>query len=200
MEAEGLKYESGSPAAMALRDLDNSILVTNTTPKYEFSALNGEIFHGANVAGTAVTTQAGLSATTPALTLYNPVTSSVNLVLLKVRVSVHAAPAAASDLMLAYGSVTETAPSSTTDATMVSAKVGTTAAPVGRCYRIATLATAPTACRYLGSVIAASSTAFVQVVDDVDGAIVLTPGACVSIQATTAISILASFTWKEVAI
>lgn len=200
MEAEGLQYESGNSATIKLSDMDNSVLSTSASTKHEFYAIKDVVFHGANLGGTAVTTQAGLSATTPALTLYNPGNSGVNLILLKTTIGIHAAPAAASDLMLAYNSYTAAAPSSTTDATMVSAMIGNTTSPKGRCYRVATLAAAPVAFRFLGSVVAASSTDFARVVDDSDGDIVIPPGGCISIQATTAISILASFTWKEQAV
>lgn len=200
MDLEGRKINAGTNAVIALADKDNSPLVTPAASKHEFSSIQGEIFIGANPGGTPVTTQAGLSVTTPALTLYNPTASGVNLVLLTVTVGINAAPAAASTLMLAYNSITASAPSSTTDATMISSKVGSTAAPNGRCYRVATLAASPTAFRYIGSVLAASSTGVVRIVDNVDGEIVIPPGGCISIQATTAISILTSFTWKEVEI
>jgi hypothetical protein len=200
MESEGRKIVAGTDATIPLRDSDNSQIVTSASSKHEFATLNSEVFHGANAAGTAVTTQAGLSVTTPALTLYNPVNSGVNLVLLRVNVSVHAAPAAASDLMLVYNSTTATAPATTTDATMVSGMIGSTTAPAGRCYRIATLGAVPTAFRYLGSVIAATSTNQFIIDHDVNGDVVIPPGGCISIQATTAISILASFTWKELTV
>lgn len=198
MEAEALN-PGGNSQTLKVNYAGN-LLTSAVTSKNEASSLDGTIFIGANLGGTPVTTQAGLSATTPALTLYNPVNSGVNLVLLTVTVGVNAAPAAASTLMLAYNSSTAAAPTATTDATMVSAKVGSTTAPTGRCYRIATLAAAPTAFRFLGSVVAAASTAAVKIVDNIDGEVVIPPGGCVSIQATTAISVLTSFTWKEVAI
>lgn len=200
MEAEGLKYNAGTLAVMKVRDSNSSLLTTNAAAEYEFDSLNGSIWIGANAAGTPVTTQAGLSATTPALVLYNPVNSGVNLVLLKVNVAVTAAPAAASTIMLAYNSSTATAPSSTTSATVTSSKVGVAGAPRGECYRVSTLAAAPTACRFLGGILAAASTNLVKISDNVNGEIVLAPGACVSIQATTAVAVLCDFTWKEVAI
>jgi len=158
------------------------------------------VFVGANLGGTPVATQAGLSATTPALTLYNPVNSGVNLVLLTVTVGVTADPAAESVLMLAYNSSTAAAPTATTDATMVSSLIGTTTAPKGRCYRVATLAAAPVAFRFLGSVLAAASTSTFTIIDRINGEVVIPPGGCISIQATSAISVLTSYTWKEVTI
>lgn len=198
MESEGRKANGGQLMTVPLNDKDGSQLLTNSSAEYEYSSINGEIFIGANLAGTAVTTQAGLSATTPALTLYNPVNSGKKLVLITTTIGVNAAPAAASTLMLAYNSTSSAAPASTTDATMVSSLIGSTAAPAGRCYRVATLAAAPVAFRYIGSVLAASSTGVIKLIDNINGEIVIPPGGCVSVQATTAISIFASFTWKEI--
>ena len=62
---------------------------------HEELVLEEKVFIGANLGGTPVTTQAGLSATTPALTLYNPVGSGVNLVPLSVTIDIKTAPAAA---------------------------------------------------------------------------------------------------------
>lgn len=200
MELEGRTVIGGNDVIIPLNDNDNSQLVTKTTADYEYASINEQVFIGANLGGTPVATQAGLSATTPALTLYNPVNSGVNLVLLTVTVGITADPAAESVLMLAYNSSTATAPSSTTDATMVSSVIGSTPAPKGRCYRVATLAAAPVAFRFLGSVLAASSTAFTQIIDKVNGEVVIPPGGCVSIQATSAISVLVSYSWKEVAV
>jgi hypothetical protein len=59
-------------------------------------------FYCANVAGTPVTTQAGLSVTAPALLLYEPSAVAKNLVLLDVGINITASPAAAAGFMLAY--------------------------------------------------------------------------------------------------
>ena len=158
----------------------------------------GNVYIGANPLGTPVTTQAGLSATTPALTVYNPSTSLVNLEILTITIGITTAPAANTQLCLAYNLATAVAPASTTAATLVNAKVGTTAIGTGAAYRIATLATAPVACRILGGIEAASSTAFDSIIDHVDGEIIVTPGVAVSIQATTAVAIVATISWEEV--
>src|SRR3990167_2117669 len=104
-------------------DAEGVVLVKQSTAKYEHSVSEGNVFTGANLLGTPVTTQAGLSATTPALTLYNPVGSGVNLVLLTVTVDITTSPAAAAGLMLAYNAISVEAPTSTTDATVTSAIV-----------------------------------------------------------------------------
>lgn len=195
MEITG-KYK-GTPKDVAT-DANGNIIVKQLTAKYEESVLSEAVFIGANLGGTPVTTQAGLSATTPALTLYNPVGSGVSLVLLSVTVDITSSPAAAAGLMLAYNALNATPPATTTDATMVSAIIGQTTSPKGRCYRIATLAAAPVAFRFLGGTTGASAIGGVRLVDNVDGEIIIPEGVAISIQSTSAAAILASFTWKEI--
>lgn len=179
-------------------DADGNVLVKQSTAKFEHSVLEEQVFIGANLGGTPVTTQAGLSATTPALTLYNPVGSGVNLVLLTVTCDITTAPAAASGLMLAYNLLNATPPATTTDATMINAIVGSTTAPKGRCYRIATLAAAPLAFWFLGGTTGAAAISGCKLTENIDGQIVIPEGVAISIQATSAAAILASFVWKEV--
>src|SRR3990167_3583571 len=105
------------------------VLVKQSTAKYEHSVSEGNVFTGANLLGTPVTTQAGLSATTPALTLYNPVGSGVNLVLLTVTVDITTSPAAAAGLMLAYNLASAAAPATTTLANVTNALIGTSKQP-----------------------------------------------------------------------
>lgn len=58
----------------------------------DYSANAGSTFYCANPAGTAVTTQAGLSATNPALTLVNPSGSNKRVVLLETQIVPTALP------------------------------------------------------------------------------------------------------------
>lgn len=160
----------------------------------------GKVFIGANVAATPVTTQAGLSATTPALTLYNPVGSGYNLVLQTVCIDVTTSPAAASGFMLAFNAANAAAPSSVTAGTLQNALLGSSATGVGLCYRIATLAAAPIAIRYLGGTTGAAAIGGVQLIDRVEGEIIIAPGVALSVQATSAAAILANFVWEECAI
>jgi hypothetical protein len=189
---------NGSTPKNIQTDNEGILLFKQASSKYEHDVLNETVFIGANLGGTPVTTQAGLSATTPALTLYNPVGSGVNLVLLTVTVDITTAPAAAAGLMLAYNLLNATAPATTTDATMISAIIGSTTAPKGRCYRIATLAAAPLAFRFIGGTTGAAAIGGVQLIDNVDGAVIIPPGVAISIQGTSAAAILASYVWKEV--
>src|SRR3990167_461164 len=179
-------------------DAEGVVLVKQSTAKYEHSVSEGNVFTGANLLGTPVTTQAGLSATTPALTLYNPVGSGVNLVLLTVTVDITTSPAAASGLCLAYNLKNATPPATTTAATVVSNIIGNTAAPQGQCYRIATLAAAPVAFRFLGGTTGALAISAVQLIDHIDGEIIIPEGVAISIQTSSATALVASVSWKEI--
>lgn len=179
---------------------NGSLVVAQGQSKYYESVLNGSVWIGANLGGTAVSTQAGLSAATPVLVLYNPVGSGVNLSLLTVTVDINGAPAAASSLMLAYNAQNAGAPSSTTLATTTNAILGIAGTPNAGCYRVSTLPAAPIAFRYIGFVSAASLVGVARIVDHIDGEVIIPPGVSISIQASAVISILASFTWEEMPI
>lgn len=177
-----------------------AVSTSDAHARYMQNTLDGEVYIGANLGGTPVTTQAGLSATTPALTLYNPVGSNTYLVLQTVTVDITSAPAAACGLMLAFNALNAAPPSSTTAATVTNAIVGSTYSPAGQCFRIATLATAPVAFRFIGGTTGAAAISGVQLIDKVDGEVIIPPGVAISIQSTSAAAILASFSWEEIPI
>lgn len=164
--------------------------------RYVDAVLRGNVFIGANAFGTAVTTQAGLSATTPALTLYNPVGSGVYASLLGVRVNMTAEPAAITDLCLAYNAKNATAPATTTDGTMINALIGNANSPKVRCYRVATLAAAPVAFRMLGAC-DTGLTGQVIIDDDVGGQVMLEEGVAISVQTRAAAVLVCEFVWEE---
>src|SRR3990167_10692160 len=138
-------------------DAEGVVLVKQSTAKYEHSVSEGNFFTGANLLETPVTTQAGLSATTPALTLYNPVGSGVNLVLLSTTVDITTSPAAAAGLMLAYNSANAAAPTLTTLANVTNGLIGSLKLPAGQCARVSTLAAAPLAFRFIGGTTGAAA-------------------------------------------
>lgn len=175
-----------------------SLVTTDGHARYMQNTLDGEVYIGANAGGTPVTTQAGLSATTPALTLYNPVGSNVYLVLQTVTVDITTAPAAAAGFMLAYNLANAAAPATVTNAAVTSAIVGSTYTGAGQCYRIATLAAAPVAFRFIGGTTGAAAISGFQIIDHIDGEIIIPPGVAISIQATSAAACLCSFTWEEI--
>lgn len=175
----------------------DSLLIANTHAKYQELLLSGNTYIGANLGGTPVTTQAGLSATTPALTLYNPINSGVNLIILSVTVDITTSPAAASGLMLAYNLASAADPTATTLANVTNALIGTLKTPIGQCYRICTLAAAPLAVRFIGGTTGASAIGGIQLIDKIEGEIIVGPGVALSLQATSATALLASICWQE---
>jgi hypothetical protein len=183
---------------------DRAQRVADAHARYHNAVLNGNVYWGANLGGTSVTTQAGLSATTPALTLFNPFASTVNLVLWTFGYCFTAAPAAACGVMLAYNnpnlSGVPTAPTSTTLANVTSALVAGTKLPIGQCYRVATLSAAPLALAYFGGTTGASAIGGQPSIFDLAGQIIIPPGTAVSVQTTSASAIICSFAWEEAAI
>jgi hypothetical protein len=70
--------------------------------------------------------------------------------------------------------------------------------PAGRCYRVATLAAAPVATIFLGSITAASLVEAPSWITEIGGAIAIAPGSYISLQTTTAAAVFVSYLWEEV--
>lgn len=183
----------------ARADRTGALVTTEGHGKYQEAVLQGNVYIGSDLAGTAVTTVAGLSLNNPALTLYNPVGSGKNLVLLEDGIVVTAAPAAATAFFLAYNINTSTVPITTTLANVVNAYLtGIIATPAGQCYRAAQLPGNPIAFRYLGMITGASALTPAVLMDNVDGKVIIPPGGMISVQTSAAASVLAHFEWEEV--
>lgn len=196
---DGRNLSSGAMAAPAKALYDGSVAVADAHGKYQNAVRSGAVFTCSNPSGTAVTTKVGVDAAAPALTLYNPTTSTKAMVLLEDSVTFTAAPAAAADVFLAFNAVSSTAaPITTTNATIQNANLGLTTTPAGNCFRIATLVAAPVAFRYIGGTTGAAAISGLNLVDNVDGKIIIPPGVAVSIQTTSAASLLAHFEWEEI--
>ena len=204
MSADGLVQSGrnlavGTVAAPVRATQDGSLGIQETHAKFQQAVRDGNVYTCSNPQATAVTTQAGLSATTPALTLYNPVGSGKNLVLIEDTIGLNAAPAAASIFSLAYSIG---APTSLTAANYANNLLTPTsvavAPPAGACYRISTLAATPVAIRYLGQVTGASTLTQPIFTDVVDGKIIVGQGMAITFQTTTAAAIVGSFTWEEI--
>ena len=195
------KQELNKGAVSNLRmGRSGELIVSQGHAHHKEAVTAGNVWIGANLGGTPVTTQAGLSATTPALTLYNPTGSGVNLVLQSITIDITTSPAAASGIMLAYNLSNAAAPTLTTLANVTNALLTKNGQPIGQCARVSTLAAAPLACRFLGGVTGASAIGGLQLIDNMEGEIILPPGVAVSIQTTAALACLCSITWEEVPI
>ena len=195
-------------------DLSSALVTQDAHARFQEAVLAGNVYIGSNPAGTAVTTQAGLSATTPALTLFNPFNSTVNLVLWSFGCVFTAAPAAAAGVELAFNLPTvagvQTAPITVTNANITNAILGqgttgtsttviTQAGNQGQCYRVCTLNAAPIAFRYSFGTSGAAAISGMSFRDAVEGAVIIPPGIAVSVQTTSAAVVTCDFVWEEIA-
>lgn len=203
-------------AAGPLRgDLTGALVTTDAHARYQEAVLSGNVWIGANPAGTPVATQGSLSATTPPLTLLNPINSPVNLVLWEFQFSQTAIVAGVVNICLAYNMLgitgVATYPLTVTNAQVTNALLamgqpqGATAVQNqgawGQCYRVCTLNAAPVAFRYPFNQSGSSALTMMNSVDHIDGAIVIPPGIAISVQSiTTAITVMCAFVWEEIPI
>ncbi len=166
--------------------------------------LRGNSFWGANQAGVA--SQAGLSATTPVLTLWNPLSSGVYVILNYASVIFPVACGAAADVWLAVSAAIAAAGAEATG-TATPAKnalIGGSAACKAQLLLAATLPAAPVALdqmgvEWTGAITTAPGINAIQ--KRYDGGVILQPGTGLSIQTSTASGangMLCSYFWEEV--
>jgi len=173
--------------------------VADAHARYQEAVSRGNVFTAASQA--ALTLGAGLSATS-VWTLYNPIGSKVNLVLIDFVFAFSAPPAAAAVVFLAVpGTSGQAAPTGLTQLStpwpnsLIGSNYANSAAKV---YTAATLAAVPIVGRILGSVVAASSITPPTLRDEIAGALLIYPGGHVTLQASAAAAGFASMTWEEV--
>lgn len=186
----------GSTLGVRLSRL-GAFMVAPVSARFQEAVLRGNCYAVANQAG--VTSQAGLSATTPVLTLFNPPSSGVNCVLWYAGATFSVAFAAASAVHLAANTNTAAATTTGTATTahrnlLLGSSNGCKATPL----LAATLPAAPVAVATLGMGLTGAITTVPQLQTLerwFDGGIVLKPNTAVSIQTSTASG--ASGTWCE---
>ena len=153
-----------------------------------------------------VTTQAGVSASSPTISLYNPYGSGKNLVVLDVGVAVMASPAAAAQFFLAYnvGIATATGVNAGTGASgaMISANLvqkstGTLTNAVAKCNVQGIIPTTPIAFRFIGGTTGAAAIGGVMLTDQTQGKVVVPPGAMISVQSSSVAALQAHILWRE---
>src|SRR5438105_2034955 len=98
----GIQRLAGGATGPFRGNQTGALVTTDGHARFQEAVLNGNVWIGSNPAGTPVTPQAGLSATTPALTLFNPINSPVNLVLWDLQVIATTVQAAQGGIVLAY--------------------------------------------------------------------------------------------------
>jgi hypothetical protein len=160
-------------------------------------AYNGNLCVGANPSG--VTTSAGLATTCVGLILSNPAANTKNLVLRRTSGAFIVAPATVTGFNLITGYVAAGVTVHTTALTPFSALIGTGAAPTAKLDSAATLVGTPAYTLVLGET--PTATTLLSFSLDLDGAIVLPPGAYAAIGTTIAgptSGFMGSFEWEEV--
>lgn len=173
------------------------------SPDYSRDASNMFICASTGTVGT----QAGVSISSPTISLYNPSGSGKNVVVLEVTPVFMASPAAAAAFALAYnlapssGTATGVAggtgvPGNVTSA-LVGKSTGTLTNASARCVLQGILPATPTLFRYLSGVTGASAIGGLNAADQTQGKIVIPPGGLISLQTTSSVSAQASIVWRE---
>lgn len=201
MEFQGTSYKGSARSPLVFED--RSLAVKANGGNFHEAVMRGRCFCVASQAG--VTSQAGLSATTPVLTLYNPAGSGTNLILWHAAAQFEVAFVAAASVWLAAGTNTVAAAvTGTLTAAHRNLKLGLSQSPVARTFTVATLPAAPVAIDLLGVGLTGAITtaaALAPLAKWYNGSVILTPGTNLTIQTSTASGasgMLCSFIWEEV--
>lgn len=195
---------AGSSLAVR-RSPEGGLYSTDITAPFQAAVLRGNVYGVANQTG--VTSQAGLSATTPVLTLYNPADSGVNLVLWYASAIFMVAFAAASEVWLAANTNTSAAATTgTATTTHRNLLLGSSGNMKASPLLAATLPAAPVAISQLGVGLTGAITTEPthQALERwYNGGIILKPNTAISVQTGTASgasSTLCEYIWEEVAV
>lgn len=171
--------------------------------RYQEAVMRGNVFVTANQ--TAGTTQAGLSATTPVLTLFNPKGNNKVGVLIYAGATFIVANAAGAAVWLAANINIAAAAVTGTAATVTNALLGNNNSPSLLAFTASTLPAAPIAISQLASGVTGAVTTAPYVLPAgrfYDGSVILMPGSAISIQSSTAsgAGTFCEYIWEEVLI
>jgi len=190
------KGPSGSQSS-ALLDSQGAMSTALRHGKYYAASKAGVVGIGANP--TAVTTSAGLATTYVGCCLSNPAASGKNLIVQRVAAQQIVAPSTVTGYGLIVGFAAGGITVHTTPLTVLSALVGASAAAlVGLVDSACTLVGTPDWARWLAETLVATDLASFSV--DVDGEIILPPGAYCAIGSTIAgpaSGFQGSISWEE---
>lgn len=200
-----MAFIEGSRGNRFKQVVGDSIAQTQVKSSYEELVYSGRVFYCANQSG--VTSQAGLSGTTPVLTLFNPISSTVDLVVLFAGCQITVAAATAGMIWVGLHQATAAANAAsavgTVSANTRNALVQTSlAAGQGQCL-LAGTATTPIAIASLGVMLTgAITTTDAQPTYGrfFDGSLILTPNSAISIQtgvASGASGLFCEYVWME---
>jgi hypothetical protein len=191
------KLATGVNAQFSQGNLGES-LVSEVMARYYQLAYNGLVFSASHSAAQALSVN---STTFTGLAVSNPANSGKNLVILDVSIAIAAAVAAVTTPRLGYAAIV---------ALTAGNSVGPTAAIVGNAGGVAkvgasgTLGAAPVSIRPIMGVdwvTGGTPVAMIYTKDDVGGAIIIPPGQMLTLDSLVgACSVLAGFTWAEIAV
>ena len=168
---------------------------------FDYASYNrkGQLFTAANVAAKSVI---AVTTSMTGVILHNPAGSGKNLIIGDVGFVWTTAPAAVHNIGLAILGPQATQPSSLTAiGSGVLAANGTGSTGVAKAYDAATLAAAPVIVRWLGGAVYGSGVGEspYSIIDKVDGALILVPGATMTFAAVTTTAVgMGHVSWAEV--
>ena len=198
---DGTASQDTSAAVRSSRQ--GGFLTSPISASFQEAVLRGNCYTITAAAG--VTTQAGLSATTPTLTVANPIGSGINAVLWYAGVTYTVVFAAVAAVWLAAGTNTNAAAVTGTNAPLRrNCLLGSGNNPKVNVFLAATLPAAPTAIDLMGAGLTGAVNLFPQIqtlAKWYNGAFVLQPGTNISIQTSAASGTngqWAAFKWEEV--
>lgn len=179
-----------------------AVFTADRHARYMNTVLGGNTYiaamRGSLAGSVGIATGVGMTAT-PVLSLCNPIGSGKLGVLMEIGIDVTASPAAAAGFELGVSSTTlQTYPTGLTSAYVYNANTASSSLPVLQAYTVSTWAYIPTAMRFLGGTTGAAAIGGVYLTDSTDGKVIVGPGTCVGLFATSAATILADFEWEEI--
>lgn len=180
---------------------DTSVVTQDAHARYQEAVMRGNCYTTANQ--TAGTTQAGLSGTTPVLTLFNPKGNNKVGVLLYAGATFIVANAAGSAIWLAANVNVAAAAVTGTAATVSNCALGNGNSPSLLAFTAATLPATPIAISQLASGVTGAVTTIPYLLPAgrfFDGSIILLPGSAISIQTSTAsgAGTFCEYVWEEI--
>ena len=193
---------NGSLTTNIQTNSSGNILVNGYSVPYQELVAAGKVFTVSNQAG--ITTQAGLSATTPALTLYNPLGSGKKGILIYAGCTNTVVFAAAAVIWVGINSNLAASPVTGTLTTAHRNMSLGGAAPTLQPLLAATLPAAPVGGAILGVGLTGAITTVPQLLPTgrfFDGSIIITAGSAISFQTSTAsgaTGFFGEFVWAEI--
>lgn len=191
-------FQDGAREAFRLTRY-GGLAVCDSNARYWDAVMRGNCFYAAQQAAAAFGT--ALTATAVTLTLYNPVGSQRNLVLIEATASVASVTVAGQVVYAINNSPGQAAPASVTKLAsgIQNCLIGAGNNSIAAVYSAATLPAAPLAARVFFSCSGTSSPTTETIMDPIDGKLIITPGSMVTIQGiTTNATGILSMMWEEV--